>query len=300
MVKSLFLIVSIGLLHPGAGFPHSNAGKFAGAVQEQSDSSHHVAKQTAPSLAFPGKIIADPRQVSNITIRVNGKVIQARSLYPGKFVRKGEVLARLESAELETYQKTYLGIYSNLEAVKAVSTTSEEKLIDGRMGLAWRGLSNSEIKQLEQSGAPLKTIAIRAPVSGFVYALNAINNQILNGGAQSGQSTSSGAIFATIAKPQGVMVEVNLPLGIAARIATGSQMRVHLPGTSGRRVPVLGTIASLNSFANTTSQRRVARIRFNNVPTNAVLAAGLTTHVEIDETQHDHPLSEISAAPVAR
>lgn len=135
---------------------------------------------------YPAIIVIDPRQVVSVVVKINARLRNLRSLYVGQRVARGQVLGELESAELETVQRTYLGIVNNLDAVQAFSMTVNEKLIDARMNLAWRGMSEADIKQLEDTKEPLKLITLKAPVAGYLYSLNVVNEQIVNAGGQSG------------------------------------------------------------------------------------------------------------------
>lgn len=237
---------------------------------------------------YPGLVVIDPRQMVNIVVKINARVAELRDLYVGKNVTKGEILGQLESAELETIQQTYLSIVSNLDAVQAFSVTSSEKLIDARINLAWKGMSADEIKRIEETGRPLKKTAVRSPVSGFVYAVNVVNHQILNAGAQSGQFTALGTTFSSIARPEAVSVEASVPAAEAGAIRPGQPATVYLPGPDSGRVPVTAAVQQVYGFVNPANQRQTVRLKLNHLPGGVMPMNGMAASVSFGSAGNGH------------
>lgn len=249
----------------------------AGNNEDQHQDAHedHVAPQL-----YPAVIVIDPREVVNVVVKINARVRNLRSLYVGQRITRGEILGELESAELETVQRTYLGLITNLDAVRAFSMTSNEKLIDARMNLAWRGMSEADIKRLDETKEPLKLITLKAPVTGYLYTLNVVNEQIVNAGGQSGVYTTSGTTVATIAKPEAVYVEAQIPLAEAKGLKLGMEGDIILPTANGARSLVKAKVAQVFTYVNPINQRKRVRLRWLRQPVSLPLVEGLPVMVQ--------------------
>lgn len=235
---------------------------------------------------YPAIIVIDPRQVVSVVVKINARLRNLRSLYVGQRVARDQVLGELESAELETVQRTYLGLIANLDAVQAFSMTVNEKLIDARMNLAWRGMSEADIKQLDETKEPLKLIALKAPVAGYLYSLNVVNEQIVNAGGQSGVYTTTGTTVATIAKPEAVYVEAQMPLKDAAGIKPGAGADVLMPTSDGAHMTVKAKVERIFSFVNPVTQRKRVRLLLAQHPERLPLAEGLPVMVQFKGNAH--------------
>lgn len=235
---------------------------------------------------YPAIIVIDPRQVVSMVVKINARLKNLRNLYVGQRVARDQVLGELESAELETVQRTYLGLITNMDAVQAFSMTSNEKLIDARMNLAWRGMSEADIKQLDATKEPLKLIALRAPIAGYLYSLNVVNEQIVNAGGQSGVYTTTGTTVATIAKPEAVYVEAQIPLTDAADIKPGAGAEVLMPTSDGTRMVIKAKVERVFSYVNPLTQRKRVRLLLAQHPERLPLAEGLPVMVQFKGNAH--------------
>jgi multidrug efflux pump subunit AcrA (membrane-fusion protein) len=235
---------------------------------------------------YPAIIVIDPRQVVSVVVKINARLKNLRNLYVGQRVARDQVLGELESAELETVQRTYLGLITNMDAVQAFSMTSNEKLIDARMNLAWRGMSEADIKQLDATKEPLKLIALKAPIAGYLYSLNVVNEQIVNAGGQSGVYTTTGTTVATIAKPEAVYVEAQIPLTDATGIKPGAGAEVLMPTSDGTRMTVKAKVERVFSFVNPVTQRKRVRLLLAQHPERLPLAEGLPVMVQFKGNAH--------------
>lgn len=235
---------------------------------------------------YPAIIVIDPRQVVSVVVKINARLKNLRNLYVGQRVVRDQVLGELESAELETVQRTYLGLITNLDAVQDFSMTANEKLIDARMNLAWRGMSEADIKRLDETKEPLKLITLKSPVTGYLYSLNVVNEQIVNAGGQSGVYTTTGTTVATIAKPEAVYVEAQIPLKEVANIKPGASAEILLPTSDGSRMIVKARVERVFPYVNAITQRKRVRLLLAQHPERLPLAQGLPVMVQFKGNAH--------------
>ncbi len=240
------------ILTPRAVTAHSDPGAFGGGSASLSGAGHD---DEPPS--FRATVRVDPRRVQDVVLKVNARIIDTGSTYPGRRVGKGDVLMRFDSPELETVQKTFLETARNFEAMQAFSVTGNEKILEGRINLEWRGLSPSDVQSIEESHATVKTVAVRSPVAGFVLDVAVVNGEIINAGAQSGLFSASGVTVARVAEDGALVVEAEVPDRIAARLRSGSAAAVAL----GDGTAIQGTIAQIAPLVASVSQTRLVRIK---------------------------------------
>lgn len=290
-IAIILLLVCLLVLAPDI-FAHSNAGAFSAHDESAppDDEADHHDEPAASERRYPATVIVDPRHVVDLVIKVNARIVNPRNLYVGRPVEKGEVLAELESAELETVQKTYLAVLKNVDAVNNFSVTSPQKLVEGRMNLEWRGMAPGDIEQIEIERAPLKYVPIRAPASGYLYSLNIYNNQILNAGVQTGLFTAIGTSIASIADPTAMTIEASIPATEAARLTRGQAATIFFPSqeTGWTRVP--GQIELVSPLVDPANQRQLVRLRLTGGGRSARgrVVNGMKTFVSLEAPDHAH------------
>lgn len=237
---------------PAVVCAHSDAGAFAGGAATG------AAVQDAGPRRYAAQVRVDPREIVGVVLKVNARIVSLRDLYPGRPVEQGEVLAEFESAELETIQRTYAETFANLELVKAFSTTAEEKLIEGRMNLQWRGLSEEDVRTLEDTRAPVRRVGIQAPQNGYVVDVAITEGQVINPGAQSGLFSLSGTTLFRIADPEAFLVEAELPLAQASRLNPEDTVWLHLSPTA---APLEAMVEEVVPLTDAAGMRRTVRLR---------------------------------------
>lgn len=247
----------------------------------------HPAQGDAHSTLYPATVVIDPRKVTAIVIKINARLVGQHDLYIGKYVSKGEVLAEIESAELETLQRSYIATVSNLAAVNAFSVTSSAKIADGKLNLIWRGMSKDDVRQIDLSREPLKQVKIRAPVSGFISTIEVINNQIVNGSTQSGRSSAAGKLFASISDPGSFLLEASVPATKAAQLKIGQSAMVLIPGKDEKSEELQARVIQIYGFVNPVTQRRLVRLRLEGRHADLAFANGLLVAVRIPLKVHE-------------
>ncbi|MGH8503273.1 MAG: efflux RND transporter periplasmic adaptor subunit [Gammaproteobacteria bacterium] len=156
------------------------------------------------SRSLPGEIIFNPNRVAHVAPRVPGVV---RDIYKsvGDQVRKGEVLAVLDSRELAQAKSDYLAALSQLDLAEAnfereqslwqqkiapesdyLAARQEQEAARVEQRLAERalhalGLAQEEVAQLsEQAEEVLTRYELVAPIGGIVVERDVTEGEVLN------------------------------------------------------------------------------------------------------------------------
>lgn len=244
----LLFWVGLGTVHA-----HSDATGFA---DEESGVDSAAVGVQGPR-RYAAQVRVDPRQIAGVVLKVNARIVKLHDLYVGRPVSKGEVLAEYESAELETVQRSYAETYANMEYIREISVTAEEKLIEGRMNLQWRGLYPEDITKLEEQREAVKRLRIKAPRDGYLLDVNIAEGQVVNPGAQSGLFSLSGTTLMRVASAESVMVDAELPLDVAAALSPDDAAWLHVGAST---QPLEATVAEVLPLASGAALRRTVRL----------------------------------------
>lgn len=120
-----------------------------------------------------GIVRAAETRISNVTTKIDGWVEQLFVDYEGKTVSRGQPMLTIYSPDLVSTQQEYLLALRSRERL-ASSTFPEiarsgASLVEAsRRRLMLWDIPASEIKRIEQSGQPLRTLTLYAPAGGVV------------------------------------------------------------------------------------------------------------------------------------
>lgn len=142
---------------------------------------HLLGVKTAPvkrgplstSIRTVGRVAFDERLVHHVHTRFEAYVEHITADFTGKFVRKGEELARVYSPEVYATQQEYLLALRSAQTLRrsGVSSVSEggQQLLDAaRQRLLLWQISPEDIKRIEERGEAIRSLPIYAPISGYV------------------------------------------------------------------------------------------------------------------------------------
>ena len=125
-----------------------------------------------------GRIEADERKLATINTKIEGWIEKLYVDYTGRYVKKGEPLVEIYSPELLATQQEFLVVLKwakqpgdnkkddTLSLMIAKDATAS--LDAARQRLRLWDISDNQIKQIEQTGKPVRTLTLYSPVSGFV------------------------------------------------------------------------------------------------------------------------------------
>lgn len=110
---------------------------------------------------LPGKVMADERNIAELTARYPGRIEKLTINFTGQKVRKGQVLAKIYSPELVTAQRELFEAIKFKETNPAYYKASRNKL------KLW-DLTEAQIDQIEQSGDVDFYFDVLSPITGTV------------------------------------------------------------------------------------------------------------------------------------
>jgi Cu(I)/Ag(I) efflux system membrane fusion protein len=125
-----------------------------------------------------GRIEADERKQTTINTKVEGWIEKLHVDYTGRYVRKGEPLVEIYSPELLATQQEFLGVLKwaqqpgdkkKDDTLSVMLAKDADAALDAaRQRLRLWDISEEQIKQIQRSGKPVRTLTLYSPVSGFV------------------------------------------------------------------------------------------------------------------------------------
>jgi Cu(I)/Ag(I) efflux system membrane fusion protein len=188
-------------------------------------------------------VVPDESRVSHVHTRVAGWIEALHVNTTGQRVRAGQRLAGIFSQELLSSQTEYLA------ARRAASAGQRSVVLEGaRARLAVLGMTEAEIRRIEERGAPQRLVTVIAPRSGVV----------LHQGIAVGTAVDPSTELVTIADLSRVWVMAEVPEADVPSIDKGTVARLDFPGSGGA-----SREAGVDFLYPTLSERtRSLRVRF--------------------------------------
>jgi Cu(I)/Ag(I) efflux system membrane fusion protein len=160
---------------PASGRPELASVEIDAAKQQLLGLKTVVVKRAAfgTSIRTTGRVAYDERRVHHVHTRYEAFVEHVEADFTGKFVRKGEVLARLYSPELYATQQEYLLALKSSRSLSgsglpSVAQGGHDLLEAARQRLVLWEVSPADIAAIEARGEPIRSMPVYAPISGFV------------------------------------------------------------------------------------------------------------------------------------
>ncbi len=131
-----------------------------------------------------GRIEYDERRIATVNTKFEGWIEKLYVDYTGKYVKKGDPLAAIYSPELFASQQEYLNVFkwSKPSAVSRqpsaigdmLSKDAETIAAAAKERLKLWDISDEQIRKIEDSGKPIRTLTLYSPVNGYVVQKMAI------------------------------------------------------------------------------------------------------------------------------
>lgn len=224
-----------------------------------------TARATRGTLASPvratGTVAFDESAVSLVQARVAGIVEALAVRTPLASVSQGQPLLTLIAPEWTAAQAEYLSLRQSRSA------GLEELRAAARQRLLLLGMTEGQIRGIEQAGQAQARITVTAPRAGVVSELL----------VRDGASVMAGTPLVRLNGLDTVWVQAAIPEAQVGRIAAGSPVTLELPAFPGESMD--GTIAALLPDLDPATRTLTARIVAAN-PTHR-LAPGMFARVTI-------------------
>jgi Cu(I)/Ag(I) efflux system membrane fusion protein len=127
-----------------------------------------------------GRIEYDERKMATVNTKFEGWIEKLYVDYSGRLVKKGEPLAEIYSPELLATQQEFLNALKwrspkKEEGLKALLAKDAETILEAaKQRLRLWDITEEQIKKIEQTGKPIKTLTLYSPVSGNVVQKMAV------------------------------------------------------------------------------------------------------------------------------
>ncbi|WP_077731969.1 efflux RND transporter periplasmic adaptor subunit [Methylocaldum sp. 14B] len=232
-------------------------------------------KETAESLHLPARVALDEHRVARIGPSVSGRVAEINA-FIGQTVKKGEILARINSTELGNAQAAYLKAKTRVNLYKlavdrarrllqadvisrAELKERESELMEAEVELRASadqlrvmGMSEGAIQRLAATGQIDSVTPVTATVAGTVIERHVSLGQIA-------QTTDD--LF-TIADLSRVWVVAEAPEQKAYLIEPDGQTEVQIPALPGQKIS--GKLIYVSDIVNPTTRTVTVRMEVNN------------------------------------
>jgi Cu(I)/Ag(I) efflux system membrane fusion protein len=226
-----------------------------------------VDKALGAEVRATGVIGPDERRLAEVTARVPGWLGATRAATIGDRVRRGQLLATIDSPEVLAASRELLSV-RQLGAVQAL--TGADLTAPVRQKLELLGVPRGQIERIERSGQPSGLIPIAAPIAGHVIARSALP----------GGYVDRGTPIYQIADLSNVWVQIDVYARDLGRIEVGQTALVELEG--GAAPPAEGRVTYL--YPTSDAATRTTRVRVELANPDLRIRPGLFATVRIQAT----------------
>jgi len=214
-------------------------------------------KPLVKSIRTYGNLTYDETKIYAVNVKFNGWIEKLHVDFEGTKVSKGQPLFDIYSPELVSAQEEYLLagrqhgslVGSNYPSVREAA---ERLLNAAETRLRYWDLTDEQIKEIEQSGAPRKTLTIYSPADGVVIKKNAI----------AGHQVKAGEHLYEIADLSKIWVDVDIYEYELPWVKVGMDAEMELPYVPGRRFQ--GRVLYIYPYLNPQTRTVALRLEFPN------------------------------------
>lgn len=223
-----------------------------------------------------GRVDYDERRLATVNTKIEGWIEKLYVDYTGRYVGKGEPLAEIYSPELVATQQEFLNVLkwskqdrdtTNTNVGSLLSRDSDSLLDAARQRLMFWDITDKQLKMIEDSGKPLRTLTVYSPASGYVVQKMALQ----------GMRVMPGEKLFDIADLSSVWIlsdiyEHELPL-----IKVGHSARISLSYFPGKEF----TSKIDYVYPSLSGETRTAKVRFTVPNPGGLLKPQMFTNVEV-------------------
>ncbi len=223
-----------------------------------------------------GRIEYDERKLATVNTKIEGWIEKLHVDYTGRYVQKGEPLAEIYSPELVATQQEFINTLRWVNQGKEVRdertamllTKDAQAIVEAaKERLKLWDISEEQIKKIETTGKPVRTLTIYSPVSGFVVQKMAVQGIRVMPGDKLFDVADLSSLWVI-----SDIYEYELPL-----IKVGQTARIGLSYFPGRELSSQVDYV----YPSLAGETRTARVRFTIPNPEGVLKPQMFTNVEI-------------------
>lgn len=172
-----------------------------------------------------GRFVMDESGERGITLKVSGYIEKLYANYEGYRVRKGQPLLEIYSPDLVSTQEEYLLALQNVKRLEGTSSADDaQRLLEAaRRRLAYWDLTEEQIRQIEESGTPHRTLMFYAPSSG----------EVMNKQVSEGEHVRAGQTLMEIVDISKIWLIADVYEQDLAWVKVGTPARIELPYNPG-------------------------------------------------------------------
>lgn len=201
-------------------------------------------------------VVPDESRISHVHTRVSGWIERLYVNTTGERVRMGQPLAGIFSQELLSSQTEYLA------ARRAAVVGPRSAVVEGaRSRLRVLGMTDGEIRAVEEAAQPRRLVTVTAPRAGVV----------LHRGISVGTAVDPSTEIVTVADLSRVWVLAEVPEGDIPSIRIGTPAQIELPASG--RAPFEAPVEFL--YPTLSERTRTLRVRFAVENSDGVLRPGI-------------------------
>jgi len=150
---------------------------------------HVNRKEVFKKIRMAGKVKYDETRVKYITSRIEGRIDKLYVGFVGERVRKGEPLVRIYSPELITAQQELIQLAKSYKKIKSEELGLNKKIsrsafLTVREKLKLWGLSENQIRKIENSEKAENYLILHSPISGVVVHMNVVEGVYVKTGTE--------------------------------------------------------------------------------------------------------------------
>ena len=220
-----------------------------------------------------GRIEYDERKLATVNTKFEGWIEKLYVDYTGRYVKKGEPLAEIYSPELLATQQEFINLLrwarqGQDNNLGRMLTKDAEAIIEAsKQRLRLWDITDDQIKKIEETGKPIKTLTVYSPVSGYVLKKMALQGMRV----MPGEKLFDVADLSTVWVISDIY-EYEIPL-----IKVGQTARISLSYFSGKE------FSSMIDYIYPTlsSETRTAKARFSIPNPGLMLKPQMFINVEI-------------------
>ncbi|MDP2230877.1 efflux RND transporter periplasmic adaptor subunit [Methylotenera sp.] len=227
------------------------------------------------------------RYESNQGFRINGKIIE-RKVEVGSFVKKGQVLARLDAADADLSTQAASADVQAAEASHALAKAEVERqrTLFNKKFISASALDMREA-ELKTSAARLAQVKAQAAVSGNQSRYTALiadrDGVVTQINAEPGQVVEAGAMIAQIVDTKQIEVLVAVPESRMSKLKVGNKVNIRL--WADREKTYAGMVREISPVANSATRAFDVRVAVTDV--DEAVKLGMTAGVSFTETAAD-------------